>query len=102
MVHQVHHDIKIKMLYRLINSPSHDPQVKITFQDDTLYPVDIGKRRTGRPRIKWIDNTIDLAWGRITKAKYVQYIHTPIDPDNQAHVHTLRRAAKDMYLGYVT
>eukprot|EP00973_Karenia_brevis_P050620 7028295-Karenia_brevis.AAC.1 len=58
------------MLYRIIRMPEDNPQKTITFQPHTLLPVDIGKRRTGKPRVKWIDKTLEHAWYRLTPVSY--------------------------------
>eukprot|EP00973_Karenia_brevis_P020505 2816359-Karenia_brevis.AAC.1 len=47
---RIHEDMRIKMLYRVINAPADSPLTTVTFQENSLYPIDIGKRRTGKPR----------------------------------------------------
>eukprot|EP00973_Karenia_brevis_P046531 6452953-Karenia_brevis.AAC.1 len=62
---RIHEDMRIKMLYRVINArPDHLIET-VTFQPDSMYPIDIGKRRTGKPRVKWVDKAIEHAWRRL-------------------------------------
>eukprot|EP00973_Karenia_brevis_P026990 3723684-Karenia_brevis.AAC.1 len=57
----VHEDMRIKMLYRIIKLPEDNPQKTTIFQPNSLLPIDIGKRRHGRPRVKWINKTLEQA-----------------------------------------
>ena len=98
---EVHEDLKIKMLYRLLRLPSDDPQVNITFQSNTLLPIDIGKRRVGRPRLKWIDTTLEQAWKRITRTQAPQFRYEKFDPQNPQHVIEMQEAAKHDELGRI-
>ena len=98
---QIHDDMKIRMLYRILRMANDNPHVTITFEEGTLHPIDIGKRRSGRPRIKWLDNVMELAWQRITRSKYHQFMYQNFDADNDAHVSTLREAAKSDFIGYL-
>ena len=98
---QIHDDMKIRMLYRILRMSQDNPHVTITFEDGTLHPIDIGKRRSGRPRIKWLDNVMDLAWRRITRSKYPHYMYQNFDADNEDHVRTIREAAKTDFIGYL-
>eukprot|EP00973_Karenia_brevis_P070304 9773067-Karenia_brevis.AAC.1 len=38
---RVHEDMRIKMLYRIINARPDHPIKSVAFQSDTLYPIDI-------------------------------------------------------------
>ena len=91
---QTHDDMKSRMLFRILRMASDKPHVTITFEEGTLHPIDIGKRRTGRPRIKWLDNVIDLAWQRITRSRYHQFMYHSFDANNEDHVATLKEAAR--------
>eukprot|EP00973_Karenia_brevis_P050272 6977001-Karenia_brevis.AAC.1 len=62
LLSRIHEDMRIKMLYRVINANPENPLRTVTFQPDSLYPIDIGKRRVGKPRVKWVDKTIEHAW----------------------------------------
>eukprot|EP00973_Karenia_brevis_P048657 6754211-Karenia_brevis.AAC.1 len=73
------------MLYRIINSNSDSPLRTVTFQDEGLYPIDIGKRRVGKPRVKWVDKTIEHAWRRLVNSEFTQYRYTPFDYGNEQH-----------------
>eukprot|EP00973_Karenia_brevis_P061646 8573047-Karenia_brevis.AAC.1 len=37
----VHEDMRIKMLYKIIKLPEDNPQKTITFQPNTLLPIDV-------------------------------------------------------------
>eukprot|EP00973_Karenia_brevis_P054025 7504453-Karenia_brevis.AAC.1 len=78
--------MRVKMLYRVINASESSPLKTVTFQDDTLFPIDIGKRRTGKPRVKWVDKTIEHAWRRLVNSEYTQYRYTPFDYNNDDHI----------------
>eukprot|EP00973_Karenia_brevis_P000769 107745-Karenia_brevis.AAC.1 len=50
---RIHEDMKVKMLYRVINAHPDSPLKTVTFQEDSLYPIDIGKRRVGNLGSNW-------------------------------------------------
>eukprot|EP00973_Karenia_brevis_P051922 7211888-Karenia_brevis.AAC.1 len=96
----VHEDMRIKMLYRIIKLPEDNPQKTITFQPNTLHPIDIGKRRHGRPRVKWINKTLEQAWHRLVHSEFTQYRYDNFDPDNPAHVTVIKTGAQADFIGY--
>eukprot|EP00973_Karenia_brevis_P005223 717279-Karenia_brevis.AAC.1 len=88
------------MLYRIINMRDDNPQKSITFQPNSLIPVDIGKRRTGKPRVKWIDKTLEHAWRRLVNSEFTQYRYQDFDPDNPEHVSVITQGARANFIGY--
>eukprot|EP00973_Karenia_brevis_P059279 8252862-Karenia_brevis.AAC.1 len=77
-----------------------NPQKAITFQPNILLPVDIGKRRTGKPRVKWINKTLEHAWSRLTHSEFTQYRYDTFDPYNDNHVRVIQTGAHLDFIGY--
>ena len=97
-----HEELRIKMLYKIILANNDNPLKALTFQTNTLLPVDLGVRRSGRPRCKWTEETLADAWRRITIYPFKQFIHTTFQPNNVSHCNILTLAAKHTLLGKVT
>ena len=84
---------RIKYLCRLIHMGDEDPGTSITFDPQTLRPIEHGTRRVGQPRLKWYATTLKDTWTE-TKAKIVNVRHAgEIDLQDLRHVHALRSYA---------
>ena len=64
---QTYEERKAQLLNSIITSPEGTPTKVITFKPNTLTPVDLHdvtgrKRRSGQPRIKWVDTTMENLW----------------------------------------
>eukprot|EP00973_Karenia_brevis_P067619 9408815-Karenia_brevis.AAC.1 len=77
-----------------------NPQKTVTFQPGTLLPVDIGKRRTGKPRVKWIDKTLEHAWSRLVHSEFTQYRYDSFNPLNEERVRVIQTGARADFIGY--
>eukprot|EP00973_Karenia_brevis_P009298 1259475-Karenia_brevis.AAC.1 len=77
-----------------------NPQKTITFQPNSLLPVDIGKRRTGKPRVKWIDKTLEHAWRRLVHSEFTQYRYDDFDPENAEHIDVIKAGARADFIGH--
>ena len=42
-----------------------NPKKSTTMEVATLKPIDVGKRRVGRPRCNWLTTTTDELWSKI-------------------------------------
>eukprot|EP00973_Karenia_brevis_P075151 10440354-Karenia_brevis.AAC.1 len=80
--------------------PDSNPLRQVTFQPESVIPVDIGKRRSGQPRVKWTENTLATIWKRITNYPYTQYRNTTFNHNNIDHVRTIYNAARYGHIGY--
>eukprot|EP00973_Karenia_brevis_P007164 971901-Karenia_brevis.AAC.1 len=80
--------------------PEDSPQKSITFQPNILLPVDIGKRRTGKPRVKWIDKTLEHAWYRLTHSEFTQYRYEAFNPLSEENVRVIKTGAQMDFIGY--
>ena len=52
------------LLRHVIRSHKDDPMKQVTFEDEHLRTIFLGTRRPGRPRQKWIENTMKEAWSK--------------------------------------
>ena len=53
---------RVTLLGHVIRSDRKDPMKQVTFEDEHLRTKSLGIRRAGRPRQKWIENTMREAW----------------------------------------
>ena len=53
------------LLGHVIRSQKDDPMKQVTFEDENLRTKCLGTRRVGRPKQKWIENTMKEAWNKI-------------------------------------
>ncbi len=69
------------MLGHLLRTNNYDdPLRQVTFEGDTWYPRLIPKRRVGKPRDRWIVETIDEAWDETLRNDQLIY-----DYDDEEH-----------------
>ena len=64
---------RIKLAGHILRSPNNDPLRQVTYEPDNAEPVEIGKRRIGRPREKWTYRSNELIHGRFSCAGYRGY-----------------------------
>ena len=57
----LHRERRITTLAKLIKMKEQDPAASVTM-DSSFIPHDHGVRRKGRPRIKWLDTTLEDMW----------------------------------------
>ena len=59
---KVYKERKINLYNGLLNRPQEDPLKQITFSQDSLQPVGLGRKRVGRPRLSWTAETAKDIW----------------------------------------
>ena len=60
---QFYQERKIKLMGHIIRASNSDPLRSVTFQPDTITPIPLdSKRRVGRPKIDWIEETKKEIW----------------------------------------
>ena len=64
------------LLGHLIRAGAADPMHRIGFEDAHLGTVRAGTRRVGRPKKKWIDMTMEDAWGNIRTSPHEACVAT--------------------------
>eukprot|EP00973_Karenia_brevis_P034590 4772847-Karenia_brevis.AAC.1 len=60
----------------------------------------MGKRRTGKPRVKWINKTLEHAWSRLVHSEFTQYRFEQLNADNPVHVRVIIAGAEANFIGY--
>jgi hypothetical protein len=86
---------KTKLLGHIIRADNSDPMRKVTFAENSIEEWAINKRRTGRPKDQWIEETKRAAWkkcrhmedrqGHKKQQKRTKYKRKPIQ---EAYLHT--------------
>jgi hypothetical protein len=64
---------RIKLAGHILRSPNSDPLRQDTYQPDSADPVEIGRRRIGRPRQQWTFKSNELVHCKISRAEYHGY-----------------------------
>ena len=93
-----HKQRRLKYLCRLITTGSAEPGAEVTFDVNTLKPLDFGKRRVGHPRKAWYITTLTELWQDVrSKDPTVRY--SPTEPDYQdvRHITAIRNYAREVY-----
>ena len=62
LISEIIRSIRTTLLGHVIRSDRKDPMKQVTFEDEHLRTKSLGIRRAGRPRQKWIENTMREAW----------------------------------------
>ena len=94
---QVYEERKTQLLNSIICSPEGSPTRVLTFQPNTLQPTEIHdnntrKRRSGHPRVKWVDTTLENLWTLI-KTEMPQFRYSPLNLSNPQHIEAIKLAA---------
>lgn len=79
---------KFALLGHLLRTDINDPLHQVTFEGTTKKPRTVGKRRTGRPRDQWINETCAEAFDEIMKNEFVEF-----DFENEEHMDILLQEA---------
>ena len=61
---------RIKLAGHILRSPNSDPLRQVTYQPDSAEPVEIGKRRIGRPRQQWTFRSNELIRSKLSHTDY--------------------------------
>ena len=94
---QVYEERKTQLLNSIINAPEETPTKAVTFQPNTLLPVEIHnvqgrRRRPGHPRVKWVNTTLENLW-QLIKEQHPEFRYTQLNLNNDAHINALKLAA---------
>ena len=81
-----HRERCILRLARLLILKDKDPSAAVTLEFSTLKPHDYGKWRVGRPRIKWLTNTINDMWEDAKKCLPEASRELRFDHDQPTHI----------------
>ena len=54
--------LKLRRYAMLVSAPAGDPVAAVTFNQDTLRRHNYGKKRVGRPRMNWLEETQSRFW----------------------------------------
>ena len=89
-----HKQRRIKYSCQLICRGNQEPGTTITFDLDTLLPIDHGKQRIGQPRLKWYKVTLQDLWDltkkHITTVKYASALNF----ENSTHIEAIKQYAQ--------
>ena len=94
---QVYEERKVNILNNIINLPPGAPTRSMTFKGNTLHPVSFTEvegtvRRSGKPRVKWLETTLDPLW-KIIGLFRNDLRYTIMNLNNGEHVEVIRAAA---------
>jgi len=81
---------KIALLGHLLRADINDPLHQLTFEGETKTPRTVGKRRTGRPREQWINETCSEAFDEIMQNEFLEF-----DFNNEEHINILVSEARE-------
>ena len=95
---QVYEERKTQLLNSIITSPEGTPTKVLTFKQNSLHPTEIHntqgrKRRSGQPRVKWVDTALDNLWQLIQK-DYSEFKYEKMNLDKEEHIKIITDAAK--------
>ena len=89
-----HKQRRIIYLCRLIHSDTYEPGTSITFDPETLQPIDHGTQRSGQPRLKWFKATLQDLWLKAKKEIPELKYASILDPKNSTHIESIKLYAK--------
>ena len=85
--------IRIKLFVQLILAKDKgDPKENVTFAED-LRPHNYGKKRVGRPRLNWINETTRLFWNTIVKPRNRELWLGDYNPQSDVHYALMKSEA---------
>ena len=61
---------RLALLGHIIRCENTDPMRAITFNENTVDTRRLGWRREGKPRVKWVEATMQDAWKILRKQQY--------------------------------
>ena len=107
---QTYEERKTQLLNSIITSPEGTPTKVTTFKPNTLTPVDMHdvkgrKRRSGQPRVKWVETTLESLW-QLIKNTNEEFKYTTLNLNNDTHIEQIKIAAghnlHEITPGYIT
>ena len=82
------------LLQKLLTEQLHTPQQQVSFTADTLLLPYAGlARRVGRPKLKWLDHTLELFWTQMSHTLNPEIRGTPLNRSDPIHIQKIYAAA---------
>ena len=91
---EYHKQRRIYMLAKILVQGPANPGTAITIDLETYERPNMGIRRAGRPRRKWLEETLDDMWKDV-QTRNEAMKHTKLNTTNPNHRELLREEAKD-------
>ena len=91
-----HTKSRIKYLSKLITHGASEPGAAVTFNRDSLEPIDWGKKRVGQPRLAWYKVTMQDLWNEAKHTTPETRFAGDFDPQREVHARALRAYAKNI------
>jgi hypothetical protein len=85
---------KLKLFAKTVALSSDDPRSAVTFSDGTVQKHNYGKRRVGRPRLNWIDETTEQFWKTAVREHMQGAYLGALNLSDEGHVSLIRATAK--------
>jgi hypothetical protein len=86
---------KLKLFAKTVALSSNDPRSAVTFREGTMQRHNYGKRRVGRPRLNWIDETTTQFWKTAVREHMKGAYVGNLDLSNPEHVRMIRETAEE-------
>ena len=89
---------KIQHLCKIIVAEEQDPMRSLSLQHSSIKPVLFQaqpgvKRRIGKPRIKWVETTLESLWKSLGETTRADLKGAIMNLDNEEHVKAIKEAA---------
>ena len=84
----------MKLLAKLITQRREDPAARASFDPETLRPHDYGKKRVGRPRLNWVNCTLQDFWREVKAVMPHASYEGELDLSKDRHVGLVLELAK--------
>ena len=85
---------KLNLLGHVLRSSKDNPLYQVCFEQFSQIPRMVTKRRAGKPRMNWLDNSLKQAYEIITKEENEQE-REDFDLNNDKHIFKIRDRAKE-------
>jgi len=94
---RIYEERKQKALTKIVNLEEGNPSKSVTFKKGTLIPLDVTeregtKRRSGKPRVKWVETGLGNLWKLVGEGNS-DYKWSIYDQNNEGHVKEMKRVA---------
>ena len=86
--------MKLRRYAALVAAPEGDPVAAVTFDRGTLKKHDHGKKRVGRPRLNWVEETQEIFWNRVCRPYLPLAQQAVLNLNRPAHRELIRERAK--------
>ena len=87
---------KISLLGHVLRADQNDPMHQVLFEGSAKYPRIVGRRRSGRPRMNWLELTMETAFRKIPREdnQNVQFRLMKNGCYNMEHINEVIKAAQ--------